>query len=109
MRDVTILKIAKVILLKLWGDVCARVASHISKAVYAEDERKRLECAYYKGLYDLIYMPNSPTIMNAGTKMGQLAGCFVLDIEDSMDGIFQTLKNTALIFQSWDGLFTYST
>lgn len=89
-----------------WGDLCARVAKHISSAIEDPAKRKEMECKYYEGLFNLDFVPNSPTLMNAGTKMGQLAGCFVLPIEDSMDGIFQTLKNTALIFQSGGGVGT---
>ena len=89
-----------------------RVAGHIAKAEkkYGGDARvKEMEALFYGMMTEFKFLPNSPTLMNAGRQIGQLAACFVLPVDDSMDGIFDALKNAALIHKSGGGTgFSFS-
>lgn len=91
-------------------DMIRRVAHTIASAddKYGEDSKKT-EQLFYDIISSLKFLPNSPTLMNAGRELGQLAACFVLPIEDSMEGIFDTLKNAAIIHKSGGGTgFSFS-
>jgi len=83
-----------------------RVAKVIASADSHYDKKadvKKTALGFYRLMTDFRFLPNSPTLMNAGTELGQLSACFVIPIPDSLKGIFNAVKNMALIQQSGGG------
>jgi len=87
-----------------------RVASNLAKAeAQFGGDVETTEEQFYQAISNLDFLPNSPTLMNAGTELQQLAACFVLPVEDSIESIFTAVKQTALIHQSGGGTgFSFS-
>lgn len=84
-------------------DMLWRVAQNIGSVEENESVQEYWARIFYKTMHNLDFLPNSPTLMNAGTKNNQLSACFVLDIPDSMEGIFTTLYDMAMIQKSGGG------
>lgn len=88
-----------------------RIAEAVASAEARHDPNKvtQNENEFYEIMSKLKFLPNSPTIMNAGTKIGQLSACYVLPVPDSIYGIFNTVRDMAIIHQSGGGTgFSFS-
>jgi len=98
-------------LLETPDELFRRVASAVSQGEdnYPDGQREEMNEAFYQIMANLEFLPNSPTLMNAGRPLGQLAACFVLPVEDSLDSIFDSVKLTAKIHQTGGGTgFSFS-
>jgi ribonucleoside-diphosphate reductase alpha chain len=86
-----------------WETLCHRVADAVAEGDGQGTHIAQLREDFFRLIYHLDFLPNSPCLMNAGTDLGQLSACFVLPIADSMDGIFTAIRNGALVHKTGGG------
>lgn len=89
--------------LEKWEDVVERVVSHVSAFEPTVTDKAELYGCLKPMMLDRVFIPNTPCLVNAGKKGGQLAACFVLDVPDSLGGIMEHAKTAAIIHQTGGG------
>ena len=89
--------------LENWEALCRRVAGAVAEVDRGLADFDDLADRFFGMIHSLDFLPNSPCLMNAGTDLGQLSACFVLPIEDSMEGIFTAVRNGALVHKTGGG------
>jgi len=104
-----LLRDAEGIVVETPEEMFSRVAVAVASVETTKEARERWGGKFYDIMSHLLFLPNSPCLMNAGTPLGQLSACFVLPIEDSMEGIFKTLYDMAMIQRTGGGTgFSFS-
>jgi len=89
------------------SELFRRVAKHIAKADLNYDKKADIEAVeelFYRAMVNMEFLPNSPTLFSAGRNNNTLAACFVLDIEDSLEDIFEKVKQTGIITKMGGGV-----
>ena len=89
--------------IETWEMLCHRVADAVASVEQDGGQIGSLRENFFSLIYRMDFLPNSPCLMNAGTDLGQLSACFVLPVEDSMDGIFTAVRNGALVHKTGGG------
>lgn len=84
-----------------WPGLCKRVSDFVAQA--DPESAERWSKTYYELMHSLTFLPNSPTLFNADMPLGNLSGCFVLPVGDSLEEIFGAIRNAALIFATGGG------
>ena len=89
-------------------ELFSRVAHHIARAELKynsdKDKAREMQQRFYDAMINLEFLPNTPCLINAGRKLGQLSACFVLDVDDTLESIFEAAKQTAVIFKTGGGV-----
>ena len=86
-----------------WEDLCKRVSHNIASAEVTKELQEKYEKLFYDVMVNMDFIPSTPTLLNAGTKTQQLSSCFIIEIEDSIESIMNTLSECAKIFQKSGG------
>ncbi len=89
--------------LENWETLCRRVSDAVADVDRGSEIYEVMRESFFNMIYHLDFLPNSPCLMNAGTDLGQLSACFVLPVEDSMDGIFTSIRHGALVHKTGGG------
>ena len=87
-----------------WATACFRVANYIASVEETEEKRLEYEKKFLELIYNKVFIPGGRTLANAGTNIKNLLNCFVLPIEDSREGIYSALKDSAEIFAHGGGI-----